>query len=170
MPPEKLDTEAGVPLVVPTTMPSPDFAMIVPTLLLLISPAKVPTELRRIPANGLLILPLLPMPPVKLDSWTSTTLSPSVPLLVMPPAKVETLKAKIAAACAEIVPLLVIPPPNDVVFFTAMPATPVPLEVNGSAIILPLLETCMPPRMTPALLTLDAGASRADCATVDERT
>ena len=88
----------------------------------------------------------------------------------MPPAKVETLKAKIAAACAEIVPLLVIPPPNDVVFFTAMPATPVPLEVNGSAIILPLLETCMPPTMTAALLTLDAGASRADCATVDERT
>ena len=153
MPPVKLDTVAGVPLVVPTTMPSPDFAMIVPTLLLLIPPAKVPTELRRIPANGLLILPLLPMPPVKLDSWTSTTLSPSVPLLVMPPAKVETLKAKIAAACAEIVPLLVIPPPNDVVFRTAMPATPVPLEVNGSAIILPLLETCMPPTMTAALLT-----------------
>ena len=128
-------------------MPSPDFAAIVPTLLLLIPPAKAPTELTRIPLKRPMILPLLLMPPPKLDSWKSRTLPPEIaPLLVMPPAKVETSEAMMAARPEEIVPLLVMPPPNVVVCCTAMP---LPLLAD----IVPLLETWMPPEIIPPLLT-----------------
>lgn len=76
----------------------------------------------------------------------------TTPRLLMPPAKVETSESRIAKRSAEIVPLLVMPPPNVVVFCTTMPlADPVPLVIR--AVIVPLLETCMPPTMTPPLLT-----------------
>jgi hypothetical protein len=163
MPPEKLDTEAtpGV-LVPPTKIPLPDFPVIVPPLLLTIPPAKLSTKPTRIPLNAPVILPLLtiapplPGPPTKMDREESPMPMPpaTVPPLLMPPVKVETRETVIAKGFAEIVPLLVMPPPNDVVFCTAMPVpSAVPLESTSTAVILPLLETWMPPTITPPLLT-----------------
>ena len=98
------------------------------------------------------MVPLLVIPPAVLPApkTSAAVISIPAPAMIFPALPLTTLPKKVVLLAstpvlsAKMVPLLVIPPLNVVVFSTMMPLR---------ADIMPLLETWMPPEMTPPMFT-----------------
>ena len=132
----------------------PTWAVITPVLPLLITPWKVGTSDKKIPASFPDSLPLLVMPPenavVSLTWMALKLVAVTVPLLVMPPAKLDMPSTAIPSWVALIAPPLVTPP-EKVGTPISMPNPPemVPVLLTGPE---KLPRRLIPPSPAPALI------------------